>query len=158
MSALVMTTLSHYMQGLGTWSWGNQLLWGYDEAMDPELQQVFDLATSSGINLFDTADSYGTSRLNGRSEKLLGQFIREYPGSDTVRSNLHVATKVHDLRAMLPSELLIKHLTILTCLHLAAFMHLFDPLHLPSVCCLSLARSPGEYGGCLSRQSRAVGR
>ena len=28
------------LQGLGTWSWGNQLLWGYDESMDPELQQV----------------------------------------------------------------------------------------------------------------------
>lgn len=29
-----------------------------------------------------------------RSEKLLGQFIAEYPGSEAVRVNLHVATKV----------------------------------------------------------------
>lgn len=24
--------------GLGTWSWGNRFLWGYDETMDAELQ------------------------------------------------------------------------------------------------------------------------
>lgn len=29
----------------------------------------------------------------GKSEQLLGKFIREYPGSDRVRDNLHVATK-----------------------------------------------------------------
>ena len=38
---------------------GNQFLWGYQESMDPELQEVFNLVVSSGINLFDTADSYG---------------------------------------------------------------------------------------------------
>jgi hypothetical protein len=46
------------MQGLGTWAWGNQLLWGYSESMDAELQEVFNLAVRSGVNLFDTA---GTS-------------------------------------------------------------------------------------------------
>lgn len=66
--------------GFGTWAWGNQLLWGYDESMDTELQQIFNLAVESGVNLFDTADSYGTGRLNGQSEKLLGKFIREYLG------------------------------------------------------------------------------
>ena len=45
--------------GLGTWSWGNQLLWGYDKSMDPELQQLFNLVVSKGVNIFDTADSYG---------------------------------------------------------------------------------------------------
>ncbi|GBF91660.1 hypothetical protein Rsub_03964 [Raphidocelis subcapitata] len=80
--------------GLGTWSWGNRFLFGYDESMDPELQEVFDLVVSKGVNLFDTADSYGTGRLNGRSEQLLGRFTREYPGSDAVRSNIHIATKL----------------------------------------------------------------
>ncbi|GAB4823494.1 hypothetical protein N2152v2_010540 [Parachlorella kessleri] len=80
--------------GFGTWSWGNQFLWGYKESMDPELQEVFNLVVSSGINLFDTADSYGTGRLNGRSEQLLGQFIEEYPGSGRVRNNVRVATKL----------------------------------------------------------------
>ena len=42
----------------GTWQWGNQLLYGYSEAMDAELQQVFNYAISRGISLFDTADSY----------------------------------------------------------------------------------------------------
>lgn len=47
---------------------GNKLLWGYSEGMDSELQQVFDLALQSGINLMDTADSYGTK----------GDCVREY--------------------------------------------------------------------------------
>lgn len=66
--------------GFGTWAWGNQLLWGYQESMDTELQQTFNLAVDNGINLFDTADSYGTGKLNGQSEKLLGKFIREFQG------------------------------------------------------------------------------
>ncbi|GAX83176.1 hypothetical protein CEUSTIGMA_g10602.t1 [Chlamydomonas eustigma] len=79
--------------GLGTWSWGNQFIWGYEESMDPELQRLFNLAVSRGVNIFDTADSYGTGRLNGRSEELLGRFINEYPGSDRVRDNINIATK-----------------------------------------------------------------
>ncbi|KAL4421934.1 hypothetical protein ABPG77_007876 [Micractinium sp. CCAP 211/92] len=80
--------------GFGTWSWGNKLLWDYDESRDPELQEVFNLVTAAGINLFDTADSYGTGKLNGRSEQLLGRFIDEYPGSDAVRDNVRIATKL----------------------------------------------------------------
>lgn len=67
--------------GFGTWAWGNQLLWGYEESMDSQLQDTFNLALDNGINLFDTADSYGTGRLNGQSEKLLGKFIREFQGA-----------------------------------------------------------------------------
>lgn len=78
--------------GLGTWSWGNKLLWNYQEEMDGELQQVFDLAVSSGINFFDTADSYGTGKLEGRSEQLLGQFLRQYPGSN--KKDVRIATKL----------------------------------------------------------------
>jgi pyridoxine 4-dehydrogenase len=63
--------------GFGTWAWGNQLLWGYEESMDSELQDCFNLALKNGINLFDTADSYGTGKLNGQSERLLGKFISE---------------------------------------------------------------------------------
>lgn len=46
----------------------------------PSRPQVFDLVVSKGINLFDTADSYGTGRLNGRSEQLLGRFTRWVAG------------------------------------------------------------------------------
>ncbi|KAL1532079.1 Pyridoxine 4-dehydrogenase [Salvia divinorum] len=86
-------SLSVSPMGFGTWAWGNQFLWGYEESMDGELQQVFNLAVENGINLFDTADSYGTGRLNGQSEKLLGNFIREFPGNKQVRDNIVIATK-----------------------------------------------------------------
>ncbi|WVZ59601.1 hypothetical protein U9M48_009719 [Paspalum notatum var. saurae] len=72
--------LSVSPMGFGTWAWGNQLLWGYQESMDNELQECFNLALRNGINLFDTADSYGTGRLNGQSERLLGKFVREFEG------------------------------------------------------------------------------
>ncbi|CAN1170726.1 Pyridoxal reductase, chloroplastic [Linum perenne] len=78
--------------GFGTWAWGNQLLWGYDESMDTDLQRIFNLAVENGINLFDTADSYGTGKLNGQSEKLLGKFIREFPGK-RARDDIVIATK-----------------------------------------------------------------
>ncbi|OAY74214.1 Pyridoxal reductase, chloroplastic [Ananas comosus] len=85
----------HYVSpmGFGTWAWGNKLLWGYQEGMDGVLQETFNLALRNGINLFDTADSYGTGRLNGQSEKLLGKFIREYRGPNKTRENVVIATK-----------------------------------------------------------------
>lgn len=64
--------------GCGTWAWGNRLLWNYDPAMDAELQRVFDRCLDAGVTLFDTGDSYGTGKLSGRSEMLLGQFSRAY--------------------------------------------------------------------------------
>ncbi|KAG5533916.1 hypothetical protein RHGRI_027944 [Rhododendron griersonianum] len=88
-----MGPLSVSPMGFGTWAWGNQLLWGYQQGMDSELQRTFNLAVENGINLFDTADSYGTGRLNGQSEKLLGKFIREFQGPEKVRDNIVIATK-----------------------------------------------------------------
>ncbi|MBG1262882.1 aldo/keto reductase [Nostoc commune] len=84
--------LSLPSMGCGTWAWGNQLLWGYDESMDDQLQAVFNLCLSNGVTLFDTGDSYGTGRLNGRSELLLGRFSREYVGSG--KENICIATKL----------------------------------------------------------------
>jgi len=78
--------------GCGTWAWGNRLLWGYDESMDSQLQEVFNLCVSNGVTLFDTGDSYGTGKLNGRSEKLLGKFTREYTGAN--QENICLATKL----------------------------------------------------------------
>ena len=49
--------------GLGTWAWGNQLLWGYSKEMDGELQELFNLAVGKGVTLFDTADSYGEQNM-----------------------------------------------------------------------------------------------
>jgi pyridoxine 4-dehydrogenase len=78
--------------GCGTWAWGNQLLWGYDQSMDDQLQAVFNLCVSNGVTLFDTGDSYGTGRLKGRSEILLGQFSRGYQGINTEK--ICIATKL----------------------------------------------------------------
>lgn len=78
--------------GCGTWAWGNRLLWGYDESMDTQLQEVFDLCVSNGVTLFDTGDSYGTGKLNGQSEKLLGKFDREYTGEN--KDKICLATKL----------------------------------------------------------------
>jgi pyridoxine 4-dehydrogenase len=79
--------------GFGTWAWGNELVWGYDSKTDDgRLAATFRQALSSGLNFIDTADSYGTGRLNGRSESLLGGFIDALPASR--RSQLVVATKL----------------------------------------------------------------
>ncbi len=78
--------------GCGTWAWGNRFLWGYDQTMDTSLQQVFNLAVSRGVILFDTGDSYGTGKLKGRSETLLGQFTQAYQGPN--KDNICIATKL----------------------------------------------------------------
>ena len=78
--------------GCGTWAWGNRLLWNYEPSMDADLQQVFNLCVSNGVTLFDTGDSYGTGKLNGRSESLLGKFAITYSGINSDR--LCLATKL----------------------------------------------------------------
>ncbi|MEM8828941.1 MAG: aldo/keto reductase [Cyanobacteria bacterium P01_G01_bin.19] len=84
--------LSLPQMGCGTWAWGNRLLWGYDKSMDSQLQEVFNLCVDNEVTLFDTGDSYGTGRLNGQSEKLLGKFDREYRGAN--KDNICLATKL----------------------------------------------------------------
>ncbi len=79
--------------GFGTWAWGNQLLWGYQpDRDDPDLAATLSAAVQGGLSLVDTADSYGTGRLNGRSELLLGQFLRAMEPVQT--QQLKVATKL----------------------------------------------------------------
>jgi pyridoxine 4-dehydrogenase len=84
--------LSLPTMGCGTWAWGNKLLWEYDESQDQQLQEVFNFCVDNGVTLFDTGDSYGTGKLKGRSEKLLGQFTREYSGTE--KENICIATKL----------------------------------------------------------------
>jgi len=64
---------------VGTWAWGNRLLWQYDPAMDAELRRVFECCVNGGAFLFDTADTYGTGDLDCRSETLLGEFSQGLP-------------------------------------------------------------------------------
>lgn len=78
--------------GVGTWAWGNQFLWGYDRHQDSQIQAAFESAVRLGLHFFDTADSYGTGRLSGRSETLLGTWCAALPPAD--RQALTVATKL----------------------------------------------------------------
>lgn len=59
--------------GLGAWQWGDRLVWqfgnGYDEK---DVEQAFEVSVSEGIRFIDTAEVYG----NGRSERLLGRFLK----------------------------------------------------------------------------------
>jgi len=85
--------------GCGTWSWGNVFLWDYKEEKDPLLFETFQELTRKGVNWYDTADSYGTGKKEGNSEKLLGKF------ANTLNSNkkLVYATKI----APFPTRLLL---------------------------------------------------
>ncbi len=58
--------------GLGTWSWGNKLLYDYKSEEDnPAILGAFKAARDKGVVLFDTGDSYGTGKLQGNAERLL---------------------------------------------------------------------------------------
>jgi aryl-alcohol dehydrogenase-like predicted oxidoreductase len=61
--------------GVGTWAWGDRLFWGYGRGgyTDTDLESAFQVSRAAGINFFDTAEVYG----RGRSERLLGQFVRD---------------------------------------------------------------------------------
>ncbi|CAK9046179.1 unnamed protein product [Durusdinium trenchii] len=78
--------------GVGTWQWGNKLLWGYDTKQDETLKEVFETFTSSGASWFDTGDSYGTGELEGRAEELLGRFAKD--AEQEGRPRVVLATKL----------------------------------------------------------------
>lgn len=60
--------------GLGAWQWGDRMIWQYGHGYgDAEVQQAFLASLNEGIRFIDTAEIYG----NGRSERLLGQFLKE---------------------------------------------------------------------------------
>ena len=60
--------------GLGAWQWGDRIVWQYGHNYGAEeVRQAFQVAANEGIRFVDTAEIYG----NGRSERLLGQFLKE---------------------------------------------------------------------------------
>jgi aryl-alcohol dehydrogenase-like predicted oxidoreductase len=74
----------HVKIGLGTWSWGDRLVWGYGNGYsDQDIEEVFSLAIASGIRFFDTAEVYG----RGKSERFLGKLLK------TTQEKTIVATK-----------------------------------------------------------------
>src|SRR5258708_11418422 len=62
--------------GIGTWAWGDRLVWGYGGGTykDSDLEAAFHLTLDAGIDLFDTAEVYGIP--TRKSERLLSQFMR----------------------------------------------------------------------------------
>ncbi|MDR1427731.1 MAG: aldo/keto reductase [Bifidobacteriaceae bacterium] len=70
--------------GLGTWQLGPD--WG--ERTETEALDILATAADAGITLFDTADVYG----DGRSETLIGQFLRDRGGPEA--AGVTVLTKM----------------------------------------------------------------
>ncbi|MBW4465200.1 MAG: aldo/keto reductase [Pegethrix bostrychoides GSE-TBD4-15B] len=68
--------------GMGTWNIGNQ--WG--EVEESTALATVRAAVESGINLFDTAESYGIPA--GLSEERLGKALKG------IREQVHIATKI----------------------------------------------------------------
>jgi aryl-alcohol dehydrogenase-like predicted oxidoreductase len=67
--------------GLGAWQLGSD--WG--EVSEDDALAVLGAAVDGGVDFIDTADVYG----DGRSEQLVGRFLREHPGA-----GITVATKM----------------------------------------------------------------
>jgi len=88
--------------GIGTWSWGDHMVWGYGRSYGrADLEAAFRVSAEKGINFFDTAEAYGW----GQSERLLGQFIRVF------KQPVVVATK------FLPSPWRLRKASLLHALH-----------------------------------------
>jgi aryl-alcohol dehydrogenase-like predicted oxidoreductase len=75
--------------GLGTWQWGDRMMWGYGKThTDSDIHEAFHVSLQSGISFFDTAEVYG----KGRAERLLGACLQEARQTALV-TPLVVATK-----------------------------------------------------------------
>lgn len=59
--------------GLGTWAWGDSVVWGYNKSADAAILDAYQHSLNAGVTLIDTAELYGF----GRSETLIGQFMRQ---------------------------------------------------------------------------------
>jgi aryl-alcohol dehydrogenase-like predicted oxidoreductase len=60
--------------GLGAWQWGDRFIWQFGQGYDEEaIREAFLASIQAGVRLVDTAEVYG----NGRSERLLGAFLKE---------------------------------------------------------------------------------
>ena len=59
--------------GVGAWSWGDTLVWGYGQGYDKsDVAAAFHTSLNAGITLVDTAEFYGI----GKSERIVGQLAR----------------------------------------------------------------------------------
>lgn len=68
---------------VGTWAWGDRYLWGYGQEYGrEEIQATFEVCLENDVTFFDTAESYG----QGKSEQLLGEFLRNRPSKVRIAS------------------------------------------------------------------------
>ena len=59
--------------GIGTWAWGDRLVWNYGHGYsDQDIDDTFRIAVENGIRFFDTAEIYG----QGKSEAFLGKLMK----------------------------------------------------------------------------------
>ena len=87
--------------GLGAWQWGDRLIWQFGQAYeDEDCHAAFEVSLEAGIRFVDTAEVYG----NGRSERMLGQFLKE------TEQPVLVATKFFPFPWRLTKKSLIKAL------------------------------------------------
>ncbi len=87
--------------GIGTWSWGDKLFWGYGDGYGAaQVEAAFEAAVEAGVTFFDTAEVYGL----GKSERLLGQFMH------STNTSAQIATKYGPLPWRLSGESVAKAL------------------------------------------------
>jgi aryl-alcohol dehydrogenase-like predicted oxidoreductase len=92
--------------GLGTWQWGDRMIWGYGKGYtEGDIHQAFRATLQAGINFFDTAEVYG----KGRSEELLGACLKEAAQSART-APVVVASKFMPYPWRLRKSLLLTHL------------------------------------------------
>ena len=93
--------LADVEMGIGTWSWGDRLYWGFGRGYDEKgLRDAFHWLMRSGVNFFDSAEVYG----QGKSEEMLGRFMAE------VEAPVRIATKFMPLPWRLSRKALLRAL------------------------------------------------
>ncbi|HLC04115.1 MAG TPA: aldo/keto reductase [Anaerolineales bacterium] len=76
-------TLTLPRMGVGVWSWGDRLYWGYDRGFGRrEVEAAFHASLEAGLDFFDTAEVYG----QGASETILGELEKESGARLTIAS------------------------------------------------------------------------
>ena len=62
--------------GVGTWAWGDRLLWGYGQDYNKaDLSAAFRRCLNDGVRFFSTSSTFG----EGDSERILGEFNAQTP-------------------------------------------------------------------------------
>jgi aryl-alcohol dehydrogenase-like predicted oxidoreductase len=76
--------------GMGSWSWGDRLVWGYNsydtDLSEDTMRAAFTASLSHGVNLVDTAEAYGAGLLGGwgTSERILGRCLAAVERTEAV--------------------------------------------------------------------------